>query len=69
MNRISFLGYGRFGAALGERLREAGLSVRAMDPHAPVPDEARIRTSSLVRKNSLSPVLHDLNRARNSSVR
>jgi len=41
MNRISFLGYGRFGAALGERLREAGLSVLAMDPHAPVPDEAR----------------------------
>jgi hypothetical protein len=36
---------------------------------APVPDEARIRTSSLVRKNSLRPALHDLKSARNSSVR
>ncbi|MEE8468162.1 MAG: prephenate dehydrogenase/arogenate dehydrogenase family protein [Planctomycetota bacterium] len=29
------LGYGRFGRALGERLREAGAQVLALDPHSP----------------------------------
>lgn len=44
MNRVSFLGYGRFGAALGERLLEAGTAVRALDPHAPVPEDLRARS-------------------------
>jgi prephenate dehydrogenase len=41
MNTIAFLGYGRFGASLGALLMEAGITVRGLDPHAHVPDEAR----------------------------
>lgn len=41
MKKVSFLGYGRFGAALGGLLREAGIDVRGLDPRADVPDAAR----------------------------
>jgi prephenate dehydrogenase len=41
MRNVSFLGYGRFGAALGALLSEAGLSVRGFDPHARIPDDVR----------------------------
>jgi prephenate dehydrogenase len=41
MRKVSFLGYGRFGAALGGLLAEAGLSVRGLDPYTHVPDEVR----------------------------
>lgn len=34
---VSLLGYGRFGAALGALARDAGLQVRAFDPHADIP--------------------------------
>jgi len=44
MHRVSILGYGRFGAALSDLLRDAGLAVRALDPHAPVPEALRART-------------------------
>lgn len=37
MSTIAFLGYGRFGAALGALFREAGDTVRAFDPGADVP--------------------------------
>jgi prephenate dehydrogenase len=39
MTRVSLLGYGRFGAALAELLREGGHGVRALDPRAEVPAE------------------------------
>lgn len=39
LRHISFLGHGRFGAALASLARDAGLRVRALDPHAPVPAE------------------------------
>lgn len=45
MKKVSFLGYGRFGAALGALLAESGIAVRGLDPHAPIPD--RQRASSL----------------------
>jgi prephenate dehydrogenase len=38
---VAILGYGRFGSALGQLLTEAGLAVRAYDPHAEVPPELR----------------------------
>ena len=38
---IAFAGYGRFGRALGTRLAEAGLVVRAWDPFVPVADDVR----------------------------
>jgi prephenate dehydrogenase len=41
MKKVSFLGYGRFGAALGSLLVEAGMSVRGFDPVAPVPGGQR----------------------------
>lgn len=41
MRRVSFLGFGRFGAALGSQLEQHGIEVRALDPRAPVPDRAR----------------------------
>ena len=34
---IGIVGFGRFGRSLGELMAEAGFSVRACDPHAPVP--------------------------------
>ncbi len=34
IGKVAFLGYGRFGAALGSLLRDAGISVRAFDPSA-----------------------------------
>lgn len=42
--RIAILGHGRFGRALAELVEEAGLNVRAYDPHVAVP-EARRATS------------------------
>jgi len=39
---VSLLGYGRFGAALGALARDAGLRVRALDPHASIPAGERI---------------------------
>jgi len=44
MNNVSFMGYGRFGAALGSLLREAGILVSAFDPHAEVPPELAARS-------------------------
>src|SRR6185437_3590015 len=41
MSHIAIAGYGRFGAALGGLLEEAGLRVRAFDPGAPVPAQNR----------------------------
>lgn len=41
MRNVSFLGYGRFGAALGGLLAEAGLSVRGLDPYTRIPDKLR----------------------------
>jgi prephenate dehydrogenase len=41
MKAIAFLGYGRFGAALGALCADAGCAVRAMDPSAHVPDTLR----------------------------
>ncbi len=38
---VAILGYGRFGAALGQLLSEAGIAHRAFDPHARVPDAHR----------------------------
>jgi len=35
------VGYGRFGSALGQLFAEAGLALRAYDPHADVPAEYR----------------------------
>lgn len=34
---VGIVGFGRFGRSLGELMVESGLSVRAFDPHAPVP--------------------------------
>lgn len=45
MTTIAFLGYGRFGAALGALFQEAGLDVRAFDPGAGVP--AGVRAASI----------------------
>jgi prephenate dehydrogenase len=42
IHHVSFLGYGRFGAALASLVRDAGLHVRAVDPHAAIPDEERV---------------------------
>jgi hypothetical protein len=47
----------------GERMLTRAASI------APVPDEARIRTSSSVRKNDLRPAVQALKTFRNSSVR
>lgn len=41
LGSLSLLGYGRFGAALGSLARDAGLRVRAFDPHASIPAEER----------------------------
>jgi prephenate dehydrogenase len=41
MSCIAFLGYGRFGAALGGLFRDFGMRVRALDPGAPIPSDAR----------------------------
>jgi prephenate dehydrogenase len=38
---VAILGYGRFGRALGQLLAEAGVTHRALDPHADVPAEYR----------------------------
>jgi prephenate dehydrogenase len=46
MKKVSFLGYGRFGGALGALLAEAGLSVRGLDPHASIPDGQRASSLS-----------------------
>jgi prephenate dehydrogenase len=41
LSAVSFLGFGRFGAALGALARDAGLRVRALDPRASIPDAER----------------------------
>ncbi|MDQ3031288.1 MAG: prephenate dehydrogenase/arogenate dehydrogenase family protein [Myxococcota bacterium] len=41
MRRIAILGHGRFGRALADLISEAGLEVRALDPHAEIPVERR----------------------------
>ena len=41
IRQVSFLGHGRFGAALASLVRDAGLRVRALDPHAEIPAEER----------------------------
>jgi prephenate dehydrogenase len=41
MNKVALLGYGRFGRAFSELLMEAGMSVKAFDPHAEVDAELR----------------------------
>ncbi len=41
MSHVAIAGYGRFGAALGALLEEAGLRVRAFDPGAAVPAQNR----------------------------
>ena len=38
---VAVLGYGRFGAALSSLLLDAGVSVRALDTYANVPDALR----------------------------
>jgi len=38
---VSVVGYGRFGAAFVRLCQAAGLSVRAFDPQAPIPDEIK----------------------------
>lgn len=35
---VAVIGWGRFGRALGERLLESGVGVRAWDPRAPMPE-------------------------------
>jgi prephenate dehydrogenase len=37
LRHVSFLGYGRFGAAIASLVRDAGIGVRALDPHASIP--------------------------------
>jgi prephenate dehydrogenase len=44
MTKIALLGYGRFGASLAGLLSEAGATVSALDPGAPVPEEIRARS-------------------------
>lgn len=44
--QLGILGYGRFGRALGELAADAGLTVRAFDPVAPVPDGVRADSSA-----------------------
>ena len=41
IHRVSFLGHGRFGAALASLVRDAGLQVRAFDPGAAIPADER----------------------------
>jgi prephenate dehydrogenase len=41
IHRVSFLGHGRFGAALASLVRDAGLEVRALDPGAAIPANER----------------------------
>jgi prephenate dehydrogenase len=41
MTTVAFVGFGRFGAALGELLRETGARVRAFDPRAPIAEAER----------------------------
>ena len=38
---LAFLGYGRFGAALGALARDAGVRIRALDPSPAIPDGER----------------------------
>jgi prephenate dehydrogenase len=45
MSTLAFLGYGRFGAALGALFQEAGDRVRALDPRAQI--AASVRASSI----------------------
>lgn len=47
MHRISFLGYGRFGAALGRLFVEQGAEVRALDPDPAAGLDPALRVSSL----------------------
>ncbi len=41
---VAFYGFGRFGAAFGERLSEVGYVIRAYDPQRPPPAELRVAT-------------------------
>ncbi|WP_437336707.1 prephenate dehydrogenase/arogenate dehydrogenase family protein [Sorangium sp. So ce394] len=41
IGKVAFLGYGRFGAALGSLLGDAGIAVRALDPGAEIHGAAR----------------------------
>jgi prephenate dehydrogenase len=44
LHTVSFLGHGRFGAALASLVRDAGLRVRALDPTAKIPADERATT-------------------------
>ena len=41
---ISFFGYGRFGQALGGRLKEVGIKIKAFDNNATFPESIRAKT-------------------------
>jgi prephenate dehydrogenase len=41
IHHVSFLGHGRFGAALASLVRDAGIRVRALDPTAAIPEGER----------------------------
>jgi prephenate dehydrogenase len=47
LRHVSVLGYGRFGAALASLVRDAGMRVRALDPHASIPLPAGEAAGSL----------------------
>jgi len=75
--RIGILGYGRFGAALGELALQAGFPLRAFDPHARAPQAIRAPSASelVARSNhvvlavpvpSLRPVLEGIRPQLNS---
>lgn len=57
MTRIAFLGYGRFGAALGALFQEAGDHVRAFDPGAEVPPSLRAPSLSALAAEAAYVVL------------
>lgn len=44
MAQVALVGYGRFGRALGSLLAESGVSYRALDPLAEIPEEHRARS-------------------------
>ena len=55
IRHVSFLGQGRFGAALASLARDAGLHVRALDPHAEIPEGER--ATSLAELTSATDVI------------
>jgi prephenate dehydrogenase len=46
ISQVSFLGHGRFGAALASLVRDAGIHVRALDPNATIPADERVDSLS-----------------------